>query len=877
MLTNRTSEVEPRLRTARLCVVAACGVAAICIATSIGWVGTTFPGFFVMNNRVVPSVGLAQWSGTGDDPIYQRYVQTLDGRAVQSAAEIYRTVASAPPGRPFAYGLQTRTGIEVRPIASMTFGWRDFALMFGPLILNGLVFCGVALLVWVFGARSAATLGTTLFTLDVGLFCLTALDLYGPGNFFRLHVATEALLPVTLMHLCLVFPVVRLGSHREIVLRTLYGTALALLGVYESVLYTPTAYTFVHNTCMAAVGVAGVAMVASCVHGYVTSTSPLVRRRLAVLAFGIVCGFALPTWVMLASAFEGGARALNLAVFTAFLFPLALAYAVVKHDLFEIDAMLRRGVSHVVLTSIVVASYAALALASGLVLRRFDLQRSPLFPLAFTALMILFFQPLRERTQRLVDRLYARSHYDARTTLAQASAELVATLNLDDICRLVLATVTRTFLIPTGSVWLRAGEYFVVAESRGVGWLNLPAGHALIQRLRRAARGISLHDFTDQPESDPAARTCVRVLRLLEADLVLPIGAGDLLGFIALGPKPSRAIFTLEDIAFLTTFLNQVAVAVRNAQAYRHIEELNESLERKVVDRTSELASANQRLADSVEQLETAYDDLKRSQEDLMRAERMATLGQLAAGIAHEVNTPLGAALNSLKITRGLAGEYALSIGDATVDDDDHRAIAAELQNQLRDIEHWAGTAAAFVRTIKNHTHGGTDGHEGLFDVRTLLQDVQLLLAHRLRLSSCVLALDCPESLTLHGDAGKLGQVLTNLVANAIDAYDEEGDAGGEVRIRVTTDQEGVCLAVEDSGCGIPSDQMERIFDALFTTKARGRGTGLGLSLCREIVEHRFGGIITVTSTLGVGTRFLVTLPHRVADARSPGASATAA
>jgi signal transduction histidine kinase len=869
--------VEPRIHAARLYVVAAGGVAALCIATSLGWVGITFPGFFVMNNRVVPSVGLAHWSGTGSDPVYQRQVQTLDGRAVTSAAEIYGAVASAPPDRPFVYGLQTRTGIELHTITSMTFTWRDFALMFGPLILNGLVFSVVALLVWILGARSAATLATTLFTLDVGLFCLTALDLYGPGHFFRLHVATEALLPVTLSHLCLVFPVVRLDTRRRSALQALYGTAFALVGVYEWVLYTPAAYTLVHNACMAAVGIAGVALSASCIHGYVTSTSPLVRRRLAVLAFGILCGFAVPTWVMLASVFEGGARALNVAVFTAFLFPLALAYAVVKHDLFEIDAMLRRGVSHLALTSVVLTVYATLALAPGLLLGRFDLQRSPASPLAFTVLMILFFQPLRERTQRVVDRLYSRSRYDAKTTLEQASAELVATLDLEDICRLALATVTRTFLITTGSVWLRSGESFVVAESRGIGWLQLPAGHALIQRLRVATRGVSKHDFTELPAGDARARTCARTLRLLQSELVLPIGAGDLLGFMALGAKPSRAIFTLEDNAFLTTFLNQVAVAVRNAQAYRRIGELNESLERKVVDRTSELANANQRLADSVHQIEAAYDDLKRSQEDLMRAERMATLGQLAAGIAHEVNTPLGAALNSLKISRELAGEYALSIGDATVVDDDHRAIAAELQTQLRDIEHWASTAAAFVRTIKNHTHGAENGHEGPFDLRKLLHDVQLLLAHRLRLSSCALVIDCPENLTLHGDAGKLGQVITNLVANAIDAYDENGNAGGNVRVQVTTDPEAVRLVVEDDGCGIAADQLERIFDALFTTKPRGRGTGLGLSLCREIVEHRFGGTIAVTSTPGVGTRFLVTLPRSAADVRSPAATATAA
>jgi signal transduction histidine kinase len=125
----------------------------------------------------------------------------------------------------------------------------------------------------------------------------------------------------------------------------------------------------------------------------------------------------------------------------------------------------------------------------------------------------------------------------------------------------------------------------------------------------------------------------------------------------------------------------------------------------------------------------------------------------------------------------------------------------------------------------------------------------------------------------LWGDAGKLGQVLTNLITNAIDAYRDAGADGGEIGVFVAPDGSDAVLRVRDAGAGIRPEHLARIFEELFTTKPPGLGTGLGLSICRTIVGECFDGTIDVESELGRGSTFTVRLPIRravPAEGRSP-------
>ncbi len=276
----------------------------------------------------------------------------------------------------------------------------------------------------------------------------------------------------------------------------------------------------------------------------------------------------------------------------------------------------------------------------------------------------------------------------------------------------------------------------------------------------------------------------------------------------------------------------------------------------------------------SLERLEQAYSDLQRSQEHLVRAEKMAALGRMTAGIAHEINTPLGASLTSLKLLQFLVDEQREERTQPSAPKRTPEQMSAEMDKLVRATQAWMEKAAAYMRSLKVHTRDLRQGEERQFSVQRTIEDTTLLLAHRLRPSQCSLVVSrATEDITLYGDPGKLGQVLTNLIVNAIDAYPD--DTGGEIGITVTGDTYHVEIQVSDHGCGIPPEHLEKIFDEFFSTKRLGEGTGLGLSITRDIVANFFGGTITVTSTSGQGSTFTVRLPrHRTREAGSPSVEA---
>lgn len=265
-------------------------------------------------------------------------------------------------------------------------------------------------------------------------------------------------------------------------------------------------------------------------------------------------------------------------------------------------------------------------------------------------------------------------------------------------------------------------------------------------------------------------------------------------------------------------------------------------------------------------ELEQALGTLRAHQEQLSVAERMATLGRLTAGIAHEMNTPLAAVRSALTEVEALIAEYEQSIGDESVGPSDHEEIARDMRKGAQLAQTAAARAAAFVRGIKAHTRDMQMRQAFTFDAAETVQEALLLVQHLVRQSgtSINFSTDAPV-MPLRGDPGRLAQVVTNLVTNAADAC--RAVNGGEIHVRLCQlTGSALQMHVTDTGCGMSEDLQARIFEPMFTTKPPGQGTGLGLAIVRDIVKADFGGEVRVQSTLGKGTTFVVTLPGKAEE-----------
>lgn len=281
---------------------------------------------------------------------------------------------------------------------------------------------------------------------------------------------------------------------------------------------------------------------------------------------------------------------------------------------------------------------------------------------------------------------------------------------------------------------------------------------------------------------------------------------------------------------------------------------------RRIVDAFAKHAGLALGNAELLTNLEQAYNTLQAEQKKLLLSEKMASLGRLTAGIAHEMNTPLATMRAALAELLSLIHEYQASIGDAEVTPADHAAIVSEMLTAGRLADNAAERAATFVRGIKAQTRDLAPHEHQHFDAVAVIQEGLTLLGHALRQGQCTVNF-LPEAdyIELHGSPGRLAQVITNLVTNAIDA---SAPHGGPIELRLTQTPTGVDLRVSDQGSGIASEHLPKIFDPMFTTKPFGEGTGLGLTIVHDIVTGDFQGTVEVDSAPGRGATFKLHFPY---------------
>jgi signal transduction histidine kinase len=291
----------------------------------------------------------------------------------------------------------------------------------------------------------------------------------------------------------------------------------------------------------------------------------------------------------------------------------------------------------------------------------------------------------------------------------------------------------------------------------------------------------------------------------------------------------------------------QQQLCARNAD----LEDLRASLEDRVRERTAQLEEANRLLVEG--------------EQTLIRTEKLAAVGRLTAGLAHELATPLSASASALATLDALREEYAGSVGDESVTADDHRAIVSEMLAALKLARGANEGAIRFVRGIRAHTRDPGPQATERFDANVVVAESADLVRHVARSARVELIVQpSAEPAWLRGVPSRLSQVLTNLVQNAVDAVATAGRAAGRVELRVCSVGSGITIEVADDGTGIEPGVAARIFEPFYTTKPYGKGTGLGLAIVDEIVRSELHGQIDLATEVGQGSTFAVKLPRAV-------------
>ncbi len=404
--------------------------------------------------------------------------------------------------------------------------------------------------------------------------------------------------------------------------------------------------------------------------------------------------------------------------------------------------------------------------------------------------------------------------------------------------------------------------------------LDLPCSQSsdipntVINYVKRSLKTVLLDNATTQndfiadsyfKQQQPKSLLCMPILN-----------QGKLIGLLYLENNLTSGAFTQNRIEILNLLCTQAAISLENAQLYRKLSDYSHTLEQKVEQRTQEVTQ-------KATQLESTLKELQRTQAQLIQTEKMSGLGQLVAGIAHEINNPISFIYGNLTP----ASEYAESLIELInlyqklypqslpeiadkIDDIDLDYLIEDLPKLLDSMKTGAERIREIVLSLRNFSRldeseiKPVDIHSGIDSTLLILQNK---LTKNAKYPEIEVIKNYSQLPQINCYASQLNQVFLNIIGNAVDALRDKQD---KPIITISTslkDNQNILISIQDNGVGISKSILNKIFDPFFTTKPVGSGTGLGLSTSYSIVVEKHRGKLSCNSKLGEGTEFFIELP----------------
>ncbi|MEH2261907.1 trifunctional serine/threonine-protein kinase/ATP-binding protein/sensor histidine kinase [Nostoc sp.] len=466
-------------------------------------------------------------------------------------------------------------------------------------------------------------------------------------------------------------------------------------------------------------------------------------------------------------------------------------------------------------------------------------------------------------------------------TILKASQSLSSEIELDKLLSTLLEVILESagadkcaLLMPRGSRWVIEALSQLEQPNIILRRLSFDDGQTVpVTLINRVKNTLTLTVIENAVVEPTLAADPYIIRHSPKSILCAPIlNQGKLIGILYLENNLTVGAFTSDRLQVLKLLTTQAAISLENAQLYRQLEEYSHTLEQKVEERTQEITR-------SYTQLESTLEKLYSTQAKLIQAEKMSGLGQLVAGIAHEINNPINFIYGNLEP----ASEYVTSLIElnnlyqkyypqplpeiaAKITDIELDFLVNDLQKLLSSMRTGADRIRQIVLSLRNFSRLDESEIKSV-DIHSGIDSTLLILQHRLKNNSkhseITVIREYANLPLVNCYASALNQVFIHLINNAIDAL-QESKVNRTPTIRIRTEflePKKVLIRIADNGVGMSESVQNKMFNPFFTTKPIGSATGLGLSTSYSIVVEKHGGQLSCISKLGEGTEFFIEIP----------------
>lgn len=603
------------------------------------------------------------------------------------------------------------------------------------------------------------------------------------------------------------------------------------------------------------------------------SQNPIaLRRRGRLLAKTNLVAFVIPSLTLFTPEIPGQWVVVISLLAT---FPIAMAYAMVRHGVFNFRIVLRQGLVYGLLSVGALLAYLGLVL---LALTFADDAPQTTTLAAGLVVVVVLLSLVQLRVQGAINRFVFRSRYLFSDAIAQASAKLASAKSRAAMTEAVATALLGKLRLSRAALAIYRPDKTMeciplgAPEPAALGGddeiLPLPP-HLVPSLIAPVRRALETQHIVTAYDSAAASAQVVQPERLsasgtvsarcdegtfwsrfgMEAVVPLTVGTESngsrVVGCLLIGPRLDGKPLDSADEHLIFTLANQLSVAVENTAAFEEIRSLKDNLEQQVLDRTQDLSRA--------------LSDLKRAQGQLIESEKQAMLGRLVAGMAHEINTPLGTLRSSVDTLGRVVGGYRRYVetqssrGDGDAKRLERSGSAADgLLSVMNDS---AERLIRMMGSLKRFVSLDQSSHQRL-DVRDSIDSALAVLGPSLTPGITIRQNYVDSDLRIKGDPAKLNQLFWNLLQNSLTALQGKG----EIRIDACRDQGQIKVDLSDNGVGIPEERLHDVFDFGFTHKNGRVGLRLGLPTSKLTVDE-LGGEISIHSVPGEGTSVHLRLP----------------